>query len=72
MQVITWIIDDEQIRGGDFTMGGMPVRIEKAVPPAEVPPEDTAPAEPEPSANSDMAPKRQARILALGKKSAEQ
>jgi hypothetical protein len=72
MQVITWIIDDEQIRGADFTMGGMPVCIEKAVPPAEISPEDTAPSEPEPSANTDMAPKKQARILALGKKPLEQ
>lgn len=28
-QLATWIIDDEQIRGADFTMGGTPIRIEK-------------------------------------------
>jgi hypothetical protein len=72
MQVITWIIDDEQIRGADFTMGGIPVRIEKAIPPAEASPEDVEPASaPEPSANTDQGPKKQARILALGKKSSE-
>jgi hypothetical protein len=72
MQVITWIIDDEQIRGADFTMGGMPVRIEKAVPPAEASPEDFEPVPtPESSANTDAGPKKQARILALGKKASE-
>jgi len=30
-QMTTWVIDDEQIRGADFTMGGTPVRIEKIV-----------------------------------------
>ncbi|MFQ5604143.1 MAG: hypothetical protein ACE5HS_12830 [bacterium] len=28
-KLTTWIIDDEQIRGADFTMGGTPLRIEK-------------------------------------------
>ena len=30
-QITTWTIDDEQIRGAEFTMGGTPVRIEKLV-----------------------------------------
>ncbi len=30
-QVTTWILDNEQIRGSDFTMGGTPLRIEKLV-----------------------------------------
>lgn len=30
-QVTTWILDNEQIRGADFTMGGTPMRIEKVV-----------------------------------------
>ena len=72
MQVITWIIDDEQIRGADFTMGGVPVRIEKVTPPAEASPEDLDPApEPASSANTANEPKKQARILALGKKASE-
>ena len=29
----TWIIDDDQIRGTDFTMGGIPVRLERVVAP---------------------------------------
>ncbi len=72
MQVITWIIDEEQIRGADFTMGGVPVRIEKAVPPAEASLEDIEPAPaPEPAENATPEPKKQARILTLGKKSPE-
>jgi len=31
--VTTWILDNEQIRGDDFTMGGTPVRIEKVIAP---------------------------------------
>ena len=34
-QITTWIIDHEQIRGGDFTMAGTPIRIEKIVLPAD-------------------------------------
>jgi len=34
-QVTTWIIDEEQIRGADFTMGGTPIRIEKLVVPED-------------------------------------
>jgi len=67
MQVITWIIDDEQICGADFTMGGVPVRIEKVVPPAEAPAGEQAP-ELETASNITPEPRKQARILALGKK----
>ena len=68
MQVLTWIIDDEQIRGADFTMGGVPIRIERVEPPAESQ-ADGAELE-DSSANVDV-PKKQARILTLGKKPAE-
>ncbi len=61
MQVITWIIDDEQIRGADFTMGGVPVRVEKVVPPVE-----TSAKEPEAETSpNNTAPQKQARILSL-------
>lgn len=33
--VTTWILDEEQIRGADFTMGGTQIRIEKVIAPAE-------------------------------------
>ena len=31
----TWILDNEQIRGAEFTMNGTPIRIEKIVAPAD-------------------------------------
>jgi hypothetical protein len=67
MQTITWIIDDEQIRGADFTMGGVPVRIEKVVPPADTPVEEQI-SESETSPNMIQGPRKQARILSLGNK----
>ena len=66
MQVMTWIIDDEQIRGADFTMGGVPVRIEKVEPPAETAAEPQS--EAEAPADMTVGPRKQARILAFGKK----
>ena len=35
LQVFTWIIDDSQLNGAPFTMGGTPVMIEKVVAPSE-------------------------------------
>ncbi len=67
MQVITWIIDDEQICGADFTMSGVPVRIEKVVPPAETTAEEKMP-ESEAALDTTSEPRKQARILSLGKK----
>jgi hypothetical protein len=66
MQIITWIIDDEQIRGADFTMGGIPVRIEKVIPPEDTPAEEPKPAPTSP--NLVQGNRKQARILSLGKK----
>ncbi|GEM_PF-1054789 len=34
VQPTTWILDENQIREEDFTMGGIPVRLEKVVPPS--------------------------------------
>ena len=31
LQVFTWILDDFQIEGADFTMGGTPIRLDPAV-----------------------------------------
>lgn len=67
MQLLTWVIDDEQIRGADFTMGGVPVRIEKVNPPAEAGDNPQQP-ETEDPANQVVGPRKQARILAFGKK----
>jgi hypothetical protein len=33
LQVYTWILDDSQIDGAPFTMGGTPMMLEKVMPP---------------------------------------
>jgi len=51
LQVFTWILDDNQIQGEPFTMGGTPLCLEKLVSPLEdearqkavEPPEQTSP-----------------------------
>lgn len=35
LQVFTWILDENQIEGADFTMGGTPIRLEVIVSPAD-------------------------------------
>ncbi len=68
MKTVTWIIDDDQIRGADFTMGGTPVRLEKISAPREETVEET----PDANAETGTAPARkQARILSFNKKTAE-
>ncbi len=59
-QLTTWIVDDDQLRGADFTMGGTPIRIEKL----EIA-EDTPPAE---SATGDEEPQQKARVLSMAPK----
>lgn len=44
-QEATWILREEYIDGGDFTMGGEPVRLERLAPPQ---PSEPADEEPEP------------------------
>ncbi|MCZ6818091.1 MAG: hypothetical protein O7G31_01185 [Calditrichaeota bacterium] len=56
-QVTTWTIDDNQIRGADFTMGGTPIRIEKVV----VPEEPEVSEQPEEAGGSQ----KKARVLSL-------
>ena len=34
LQVFTWILDEFQLDGADFTMGGTPIRMEPVVSPA--------------------------------------
>lgn len=33
LQVYTWILDENQIEGADFTMGGTPMKLEKVISP---------------------------------------
>ncbi len=65
LKVVTWILDNDQIRGGDFTMGGVPVRLEKIIAPSEPPAETDL--HPQMSAVQRDAPEQSkpARILAF-------
>lgn len=36
LQVFTWILDEYQLEGADFTMGGTPLRMELLVSPIEL------------------------------------
>ncbi len=48
LQVFTWILDESQLNGAPYTMGGTPVRLDKVVAPA-TPEQETAPAKPGPA-----------------------
>lgn len=50
LNTFTWILDNDQIRGADFTMQGTPMRIEKVVAPQNTksdPPDEDDPDEPQ-------------------------
>ncbi len=66
-QLTTWILDEEQIRGADFTMGGTPIRIEKVVVPVEQQPEQERKEQQGPQGQQSAKPKK-ARVLSLGNK----
>jgi hypothetical protein len=51
LQVYTWILDEQQINGASFTMGGTPIRLEKVESPVLRQEEN------EPAAQSDEPPK---------------
>lgn len=50
LQVYTWILDESQIAGSPFTMGGTPMMLEKVVSP---PPRE--PRQPHPAAENQIA-----------------
>jgi len=56
---VTWILDNEQIRGSDFTMQGTAIRIEKVVAPNQE--EAPQPASEEPAPQKS----KKAKILTL-------
>jgi hypothetical protein len=61
VQIATWIIDDEQIRGADFTMGGTPIRIEKVKIPEDAVTEEHF----QPKDSEKPGKKSPARVLSL-------
>lgn len=36
LQIFTWILDEYQLEGSPFTMGGTPLRLEKVISPVEL------------------------------------
>ena len=64
LMVTTWILDNEQIHGADFTMGGTPIRIEKVVAP-NIQTETAKFEQPEDEIKTKAEPKKQATIVSL-------
>ena len=62
LQVYTWILDDSQVAGADFTMGGTPIRLEKVESPVV---RDTEPEAPAPQAEKKDATKQGAKVVSL-------
>jgi len=64
LQIFTWILEEGQINGAPFTMGGTPVMIEKVVSPLEK--EDNGLSSP---VENDIVPrtdkKEQAKVVSL-------
>lgn len=65
-RLVTWIVDDEQIRGADFTMGGTPIRIEKLVMPPQ--PAESPAEEQHEAPHPKDEPEKKARVLSLHQK----
>ena len=62
LQVYTWILDDSQVAGADFTMGGTPIRLEKVESPVRA--EESAPAAPE-EETKDAPARHGAKVVSL-------
>ncbi|MFZ5516019.1 MAG: hypothetical protein ACOY90_05245 [Candidatus Zhuqueibacterota bacterium] len=60
--VTTWILDNEQIHGAEFTMGGTPMRLEKVVAPPDT---LLAPKPKDTSFEEDAQKNQRARIVSL-------
>ena len=61
--VATWILDNDQIQGAEFTMNGIPMRIEKI----EIPQKTTVNLEKK-NADQSQSKNQKARILSLNSK----
>lgn len=65
-QEVTWILREEYIDGGDFTMGGDPVRLERLAPPQPALPVVEEP-EPEPDGAAPQG-KGGAKVVSLSRR----
>ena len=68
LKVVTWILDNEQVRGADFTMGGVPVRLEKIFAPTEEPVQSDLHPQMSSAQRQNAEPGKPARILAFKRK----
>ena len=59
LQVYTWILDESQINGAPYTMGGTPIRLEKIISPVQ---DEQAP---KPSQNKPKQEKGSAKVVPL-------
>ncbi len=58
-QLTTWILDDDQVRGSDFTIQGNPIRLERVKAP---PPHETEEAAPE---NKERQSSEGGRVISM-------
>ncbi len=63
LQIYTWILDESQVAGADFTMGGTPIRLEKVESP-HVRSEEPAHEAPKPEKKAPAA-KSGAKVVSL-------
>ncbi len=66
LQVYTWILDESQINGAPYTMGGTPVRLEKVEPP--VPREEPPPPAPTPETPAKGSTARGGKVVSLAER----
>ncbi len=70
LQIFTWILEEAQICGAPFTMGGTPVVLEKIVSPALFPAEESSSAALQPS-GQDVSKKVSAKVVSLADRKKE-
>ena len=66
LQVFTWILDDYQVEGAPFTMGGTPLRLEKLDFP--YPEESDQKDQEEPQAHSEDSPQPCGKVISLAER----
>ena len=70
LEVYTWILEDAQINGAPFTMGGTPVMLEKVLSP--VVREELSPAPPPPAEEDRRGKPRGGKVVSLLDRKKEQ
>ena len=71
LTTFTWILDNEQIRGAEFTMKGTPIHIEKVVAPQQVQKSETDTEQIDAPDKDEHASGDGARILSFNSKKKE-